>query len=332
MSARKPKAAAPVTAAGVRKDLVRLLRENAHARHMWEVWRDFIEMAAIAISNSVDVHQREEREARYLAIAGRYTREQLDRFGSALGALTCALEEEPTDVLGETYMELEISNSAAGQFFTPMALCRVMSGVQVDDELKAKIAERGFITASDPAVGAGATLIAFALELRDAGVNYQQHLHVVGQDIDAGAAHMAYVQLSLLGVPGVIVVGDTLRLETRSRWYTPMHVLGGWSQRLRGGWPLSDLPRLIEAALALEAPANTTSEAAAVPGEDNPASAARSSSRERPRPAEAQASDAGNVAEPCRCGAWLARCADHASTHPLERARAEHRCTTRRTA
>ena len=109
MSARKPKAAAPVTAAGVRKDLVRLLRENAHARHMWEVWRDFIEMAAIAISNSVDVHQREEREARYLAIAGRYTREQLDRFGAALGALTCALEEEPTDVLGETYMELEIT-------------------------------------------------------------------------------------------------------------------------------------------------------------------------------------------------------------------------------
>lgn len=274
MSARKQKTPAPVTAAGVRKDLVRLLRENAHARHMWEVWRDFVEMAALAVSNSVDVEQRAAREERYLAIAGRYTREQLDRFGSALGALTCALEEEPTDVLGATYMELEISNSDAGQFFTPMSLCRVMAGVQVDDELKAKIAERGFVTALDPAVGAGATLIAFALELRDAGINYQQHLHVVGQDIDAGAAHMAYVQLSLLGVPGVIVVGDTLRLETRSRWYTPIHVLGGWSQRLRGGWPLTDLPRLIESALKLEAPANEPAVAAEPAAESPPAAAA----------------------------------------------------------
>jgi hypothetical protein len=44
---------------------------------------------------------------------------------------------------------------------------------------------------------------------------------------------MAYIQLSLLGVPAVVVVGDTLRLEERARWYTPAHVVGGWTMKLR---------------------------------------------------------------------------------------------------
>jgi hypothetical protein len=53
------------------------------------------------------------------------------------------------------------------------------------------------------------------------------------QDIDAKAARMTYVQLALLGVPAVVVTGNTLTLEERERWYTPAHVMFGWSQRLR---------------------------------------------------------------------------------------------------
>ena len=261
--ARKAKAEpAPVTAASARKDLVRLLRENAYDHQLWSVWSDFVELAAINLA-SVDLAQRDVREARYLDIVKRYKPEQVARFAHAFGALTLALEEEPSDVLGSVFMELELGNKWKGQFFTPFSMCRLMAALQVDDDLRAKVASQGYVTANDPAVGGGAMLIAFAVEMAEAGIPYQDHLHVTAQDIDERAAHMAYVQLSLLGVPGVIVVGDTLRLETRSRWYTPMHVLGGWSQRLRGGWPLTELPRLIDAALALETPANESSEAPA---------------------------------------------------------------------
>lgn len=266
--ARKPKAEAPVTAAGARKDLVRLLRANEHQHQLWTIWSDFVEMAALAISNAVDLPQRDPREARYLDIAKRYTREQLDNFGRALGALTCALEKEPSDVLGSVFMELELGSKWAGQFFTPFALCRLMAALQVDDELRAKIASQGYVTANDPAVGGGAMPIALAVELLEAGINYQHHLHVTAQDIDERAAHMAFVQLSLLHVPAIIVVGDTLRMECRAVWYTPAHILGGWSQRLRGQMPISDLVAAIAAAGAREEPANepTATESPAAPG------------------------------------------------------------------
>lgn len=62
--------------------------------------------------------------------------------------------------------------------------------------------------------------------------NYQQHMHVVAQDLDEKAVHMAYVQLSLMHIPAVVIHGNTLSLEERARWYTPAHILGGWGWRL----------------------------------------------------------------------------------------------------
>jgi hypothetical protein len=40
--------------------------------------------------------------------------------------------------------------------------------------------------------------------------------------------HMAYVQLSLLGIPAVVVHGNALSLDVWGVWYTPAHVLVGW--------------------------------------------------------------------------------------------------------
>jgi hypothetical protein len=246
-----------VDVACARRDLVKLLRANSHEHQLWQVWSDFVELSAIAISNSADLGQRDRREARYLEIIKRYKPEPAARFGQALGALVVALDHEPSDVLGSTFMELELGSKWAGQFFTPFALCRAMAQLQVDEDLKEKVARQGFVTANDPAVGAGATLIAFAMALLEAGINYQRHLHVTAQDIDERAAHMAYVQLSLLGIPGIVVVGDTLRMESRAVWFTPAHILGGWSRRLRGGVDVvSDLPALVAAAAKLDAPAN----------------------------------------------------------------------------
>jgi hypothetical protein len=41
------------------------------------------------------------------------------------------------------------------------------------------------------------------------------------------AVHMAYIQLSLLHVPAVVVHGNTLSLEEWGYWYTPAHILDG---------------------------------------------------------------------------------------------------------
>lgn len=60
-----------------------------------------------------------------------------------------------------------------------------------------------------------------------------QVVHVTAQDIDATAVHMAYLQLSLLHVPAIVLLGNSLSVEVREHWVTPAHVMGGWDLRLR---------------------------------------------------------------------------------------------------
>ena len=43
---------------------------------------------------------------------------------------------------------------------------------------------------------------------------------------------MCYIQLSLWGVPAVVVVGNTLSNECRESYYTIAHHLGNWSWKL----------------------------------------------------------------------------------------------------
>jgi type I restriction-modification system DNA methylase subunit len=190
-------------------------------------------MSAISISNSVDLAQRDRREARYMEIVGRYDKEEASRFPQMFSELVMELEIALTDVLGEVFMEMDLGSKWHGQFFTPYSVCKMMASLQVDDHMKELVEARGFIRANEPACGGGAMMIALAESMQTAGINYQQHLHVVAQDLDLKAVCMAYVQLSLLHIPAVVIHGNSLELEELSRWYTPAHIMGAWEFRLR---------------------------------------------------------------------------------------------------
>lgn len=221
-------------------EIVKLLRgvtsSTGHSMHV--VWRDWIAAMATAISNAVDRRQPvwNEREAEYMAVVKRYgtkAGEVMDVFAQCKAMVVDALELEPRDLLGGLYMALELGNDAAGQFFTPYRVCLTMARMLVTDraELDAMIRARGYIAASEPAIGGGAMVVAFAEVLRELGVDPTTQLHVTGVDVDRAVLQQAYVQLSLLGVPGVLVVGNALTLEEREHWYTPMHVFGCWDTR-----------------------------------------------------------------------------------------------------
>lgn len=205
-----------------------------------DVFVDFCEMAAVAVSNAVDLKQRAGREAQYLRLIGKYRDKDKLIFRSLLGELELALEAAPGDILGRLFMELGGSNADAGQFFTPESISQVLTDLTLSEpaELLQVIERKGFITVSEPACGSGAMIIAMALHLRELGINYQQHLHATLVDIDFRAVHMAYLQLSLLHVPAVVVHGNTLTLQEQSHWYTPAHVLGLFGQKLRRGFSL----------------------------------------------------------------------------------------------
>ncbi|WP_334223574.1 hypothetical protein [Photorhabdus bodei] len=69
--------------------------------------------------------------------------------------------------------------------------------------------------------------------LKASGYNPTRHMWVSCVDIDVVAASMAYIQLSLLGIPGEVVIGNALTNERHRVMYIPVHWLGNWPCRLR---------------------------------------------------------------------------------------------------
>ena len=99
-------------------------------------------------------------------------------------------------------------------------------------------------TATDPACGAGALLLAFANECKRNHINYQTSVFFVAQDIDFLAGCMCYIQMSLLGCPGYVVIDDSILHPAQSYdedglipknspnvWLTPMYFRDVWHWR-----------------------------------------------------------------------------------------------------
>jgi type I restriction-modification system DNA methylase subunit len=174
----------------------RLQSSGRHSR--WTIWTDFVAMAACTLS-MLDLEQREKRHRLYDDCSKKYTSEELEHFKTMFQAVIDAFESDPNqDILGDLYMRLELGNDHNGQFFTPYSVCRAMAAMSAGN-LDPEIEQKGYITANDCCCGAGALLIAFANEALRQGINYQEHIEFVAQDVDCTAAMMCYIQLSLLG-------------------------------------------------------------------------------------------------------------------------------------
>lgn len=106
-----------------RKTLVQEIERLAQRHSSWQVFSDFVEVSAIAMSNAVDLGQREDREARYLEVVNRCTAEEVAQFPVLFGEVTLALENQPEDVFGQVFHDLELHHKYAGQFFTPTPVC-----------------------------------------------------------------------------------------------------------------------------------------------------------------------------------------------------------------
>lgn len=231
------------------REFQRVFSGLCDSKSSWQVWADFIECAAISISNSVDRDSRDsaEREARYMRIMGTYREAERRVFGQLFTIMAEALELDPDqDFLGEMFMALELGNHWKGQFFTPYNVCRMMAKMQITTA-DALISSRGWAGVNDPACGAGALLIAARNEFAEKGIGYRQTLFVA-QDIDHVAGLMCYIQLSLLGCAGYVVIANTLTnplvgagpspllpiiQPDQDVWFTPMFYDEVWQERIR---------------------------------------------------------------------------------------------------
>lgn len=230
---------------GIDHDMMAPFTRLCRSRNRWQVWQDFVMMVAICISNRVDKGHFDSREKQFTTIASQYSQLEMKDFGEMFSALVGALEANPNqDFLGDTFMRLELGNHWKGQFFTPYDVCRMMAEVTYGADLKDSVEKKGWFSVNDCACGAGATLIAFANLCRDKGLNFQTSVLFVAQDVDLVAGLMCYIQLSLLGCPGYVVIENTLTNPVTSYdgrglipkpgeniWYTPLYHMDVWHWR-----------------------------------------------------------------------------------------------------
>lgn len=206
-----------------------------------DIWRDFIVMSACAMSNTVDKAHYDEREKRYLEIINKYEESQQHIFPKLYAAVVLALDENPEqDFLGEMFMDLHLDYEELKQIFTPYHVCQLMADITMDD-LVEQIDKQGYVSINDCCCGAGANLIAAInsarRKLEDAGLNFQNHILIIGQDIEELVALMCYIQISLLGVAGYIKVGNALTEpmtpgdSMENYWFTPMYFSDVWHTR-----------------------------------------------------------------------------------------------------
>jgi type I restriction-modification system DNA methylase subunit len=191
-----------------KKDIIKIINSISGKYSAYEVFTDWIRCCALSISNSTQMFHDsvwKEREQMYLDTIRKYTKEEANKLVEMFNLLVETIESEMTDVLGEIYMESGMGSKAAGQFFTPFHLSKLCAAMNIPE-----LDEHGKIELNEPSCGGGGMIIAMASVLKDKGINYQQCMEVVAQDLDWKGVYMCYLQLSLLGIKAVCVQGNTL--------------------------------------------------------------------------------------------------------------------------
>ncbi|HFE7540536.1 TPA: ArdC-like ssDNA-binding domain-containing protein, partial [Salmonella enterica subsp. enterica serovar Newport] len=213
------------------QEFVSLFNSIAPQENRWQVFSDFAHMAAAALYNAI--HRDPTVEADYLRRVKHYSKEDAIRMSGLLAAVTNGLEFSPTDFLGQLLMTLELGNQYLGQYFTPYSLSYTMARLNMADRLpELEDGSREYITVCDPACGAGGMIVATAEAMLEAGYNPQKQMLAYCTDIDPLAAMLCYIQLTLMHIPAVVSIGNSLTMAITREMATPAYRLGLWDLKL----------------------------------------------------------------------------------------------------
>ncbi len=211
------------------KEFISKLSNLDRSRSISTVFNDFLTLSYCSLAQTV--YRSDNLEQRYLNIIKTYTKKQAEEFSKLLAFLVLGLEQAPQDFLGQVFMSLNLGSQANGQYFTPYSVCKFMAEINFT-EIET-IQNNQLITLSEPCCGSGRIIIAFAETLKEQGYNYQHQLFVEAIDIDETCFKMAYIQLSILGIPARVMLGDTLAWKFQKVLYTPLYFVNGFEYKLK---------------------------------------------------------------------------------------------------
>ena len=213
-----------------RKQFVSVFRHTARHLRRWDVFSDFITLTASELDLAT-IRAPESME-RCRKICERYRPEDISDLHQLFGLMVSALEAKFHDFLGAIFMELELGDGRQGQYFTPYSVQSLMARMLMPGVQEA-VKREGLFTLSEPTCGAGGMVVAVAECMLEAGLNPSEQMFVNCIDIDPVAADMAFIQLSLLGIPAEVITGNTLTMQFSRVRYTPVYYINGFEERLK---------------------------------------------------------------------------------------------------
>lgn len=212
-----------------RRQFISVFRDTARNLRRWDVFRDFITLAASELD--IARFRTPENAERRRKICERYDAADIANMHELFWLMICALEAKFHDFLGAIFMELELGDDRNGQHFTPYHVQSLLAKLVMPDVQKT-ISREGFVTVSDPASGSAGMIIACAENLLQAGFNPSEAMFGSCIDIDPVAADMAFIQLSLLGIPAEVITGNTLTMQFNRVRYTPVYYFNSFEKKL----------------------------------------------------------------------------------------------------
>lgn len=214
------------------KKFTALFKSIAPQYRRSEVFYDFITIFALEFYLILYGAQADESlRQRYQTAAGHYNEDEKQALSRLFNIIVEALEHKTYDFLGSVFMALDLGDQYKAQYFTPGHIAHFMAAVTLSD-CHSLIKKRGFLTLQEPTCGSGVMIIEAYNYLREEDFNPQQQMWVQARDLDFTAALMCYIQMTLLHIPGEVIIGNTLKDEVNYHLYTPAHIMGNWNKKL----------------------------------------------------------------------------------------------------
>lgn len=212
------------------KEIIKSIDNLGYSIDTHTFMANMFECGATEISNKFDFTKCEKREERYKQIMNTYKPQEqkamAEIFSKIFALLSSVVYDNGVfaDYLGEIFMRTKQGNSKKGQFFTPYCVSKLCAKMIITDPTEKQTKDK-IITINDPCCGSGGMLIA-ALDIlqNDYNVNYARNCFIDCGDIDARCVHMAYLQLSLAGVPAIIKHQDAFSRQLWDVWKTPAFI------------------------------------------------------------------------------------------------------------
>jgi type I restriction-modification system DNA methylase subunit len=212
-----------------RRQFISVFMDTARNLRRWEVFSDFVTLAASELDMARIRTQENIERSRKICV--KYSESDISNLHALFYLMVCALEAKFHDFLGAIFMGLELGDDRNGQYFTPYHVQSLLAKLLRPD-VDETIRREGFVTVSDPASGAAGMIVAYAENLLEAGYNPSEHMFGSCIDIDPIAADMAFIQLSLLGIPAEVVTCNTLTMQLNRVRYTPVYYINNFEKRL----------------------------------------------------------------------------------------------------